>query len=282
MMNSDYALKTTNTAYQLNNKIMFQKIKLITTLFALAILTACNNNESTTTETAAVPTEITITAKVEEITFGKDGYTATLLTENGKAYDAILSIVNLGGPDNYQKMNVGDLATIQGINDIREGKNYLKVTKIMNVKSQPSGLTIKNNSFSGISPGDPIANYPEVLKKDKLKNGEGGFEIFRIINEGSNITAYTIPDTKNKILVGDIYIVSAGAKTEDGIEVGNTYSDLLAKYPSLEVHGSEIEGRTYAKHDGLSYRLDTPNFSYDVDKSKIAGSTKITEIIINK
>jgi len=56
----------------------------------------------------------------------------------------------------------------------------------------------------------------------------------------------------------------------------------MKKYPKAKVHGSEIEGRTYANFGQLSFRLNTSYFSYEVDETKIPKSTEIVEIIINR
>ena len=77
-------------------------------------------------------------------------------------------------------------------------------------------------------------------------------------------------------------VESPKASTDKGLKIGSTFKDLLKVYPNIDVHGSESEGRTYATADGFSYRLDAPNFTYDVDKAKIPATTKITEIVINR
>lgn len=75
---------------------------------------------------------------------------------------------------------------------------------------------------------------------------------------------------------------SVDAITEDGIKVGDSLQDLKTAVPSIEVHGSEIEGRTYATFNSISYRLDSSNFSYDLDIETIPSDTKILEIVINR
>lgn len=47
-------------------------------------------------------------------------------------------------------------------------------------------------------------------------------------------------------LVGQIEIISSKAKSQDKLGIGDSFKDLSDKAAEVEVHGSEIEGRTYA------------------------------------
>lgn len=55
--------------------------------------------------------EFTIKGNVQEIQFGKDGYTATVRSADG-VYDAVISRVTLG--DAYKELHVGDIVTLSG------------------------------------------------------------------------------------------------------------------------------------------------------------------------
>lgn len=147
-----------------------------------------------------------------------------------------------------------------------------------------SPLLIKANSYQGITPGDAIAQHQATLQKDILKTGEGNFDIYRIKATAgeAQFVGFLDPDPMDESKVGDIIIDVPEAQTEAGIQVGDTFKDLKEKVPNIEVHGSEIEGRTYAKAGQLSYRLDVANFNYEVDMDKIPATAKVMEIMINR
>jgi len=233
--------------------------------------------ESDSTEVAEIK-DLVINGQVKTVDLGKDGYVARIQTKNER-YAALFSLVNLGGPTHYIQLKIGDLVTIKGDHQKRGNENHLKVSQIIKVNTAIGEPVILDTSFEGIAIGDEIDSHKGSLKKDVLKSSEGNTNIYRINNKAF-VVAYVIPDPKDENLVGKIVITSIGTKTKKGIEVGDDYEKLYEMSSSIEVHGSEIEGRTYAKVGHLSYRLDTPNFSYEVDENKIPKNTKIKEIII--
>lgn len=93
--------------------------------------------ESTPTPaaTTAKPTT-TITGVVWDIQVRKDGYTATLSTADATDYYAVISIPNVGGPDNYSKLRLGETATLTGEPLKISDENRLIVRKI--VHQQPA------------------------------------------------------------------------------------------------------------------------------------------------
>jgi hypothetical protein len=115
-----------------------------------------------------------------------------------------------------------------------------------------------------------------------MRTGEGVFEVYEIKDFDNNPAGYFLPDPKEKLLVGDITVKSPKAQTIKGIKIGDTFQDLVKVFPDIAVHGSEIEGRTHASANNLSYRLDVANFSYEIDTAKIPATAKITEIIIHR
>lgn len=142
--------------------------------------------------------------------------------------------------------------------------------------------TIYETAFMGISPGDSITSITLPIKKDIMSDGEGDFQVYRIKNGDSGAFGYFMADPKNEKLVGDITITSPKVATEKEVFVGDTYETLIQKYGKMDVHGSEIEGRTYASNGSLKFRLDAVNNTYDIDESKIRKATKITEIVIGR
>ena len=228
------------------------------------------------------PEAITITGIVKSINFGKDGYTADVQTDLGDTYAALVSVANLGGPENYKTCEVGDKVSFKGIPSLLGDAKQLKVTEAISVTPTQTQLLISPFAFRGIRVGDPIVDHTEYIKKTQLKNGEGNFEVYEIMDFDNNPAGYLMADPKNAKVVGDITVHSPKAATAKGIKPGSTFADLLKVFPEIEVHGSEIEGRTHATANNLSYRLDMPNYSYKIDRAKIPATTKITEITINR
>jgi hypothetical protein len=239
-------------------------------------MASCNNQND------EIPI-ISITGTANSIEMGKDGYTTQITTEDDIIYYALISVSNVGGIENYTRLAVGDEATLKGKFTKIDNKNQLMVTEITNTVKKNVVPTVNNNSFAGITLGDKITDHSANLKKDILKNGEGSFDIYRIQSEVYGSIAYLLADPKDETVVGQIIINSPAAKTTDGLHVGSTFENMLAIDPDVEVHGSEVEGRTYANfttHTGILFRLNTQNYVYDVAKDKIAPTARITEIVI--
>lgn len=224
----------------------------------------------------------TIAGRVISRENGKDGYMIGVETVKEGIFNAIVSIVNLGGPDNFQQIEVGDNVVLTGIPNYAMSTPSLKVEKIDKVAAGRTELLITPNSFRGITIGDKISKHVDYIQKEQLRTGGGTFEIYRIKDFNNNPAGYLMPDPKDNSIVGDITIETQMAATVAAIKVGSTFEQLNATFPTIEVHGSEIEGRTYATHNNISYRLDVPNFTYEVDKSKIPANTKITQIMLNR
>ncbi len=223
--------------------------------------------------------EMTISGLATAIINGKDGYTATIETKEKKTYTAIVSIPNLGKDGGYQRIIIGDEATLQG-KVLPSDEHQLIVTKIIDVeKALP---IIKEHSFRGMSPGDKIADHQSYIQADQLKSGEGAFDIYQIQGYNEETLGFFLPDPNDKTLIGNIIINTPSPKTAQNIHVGNTFAQLRKALPELSIHGSEIEGRTFAKSGNLSYRLDAAHFTYEVDIAKISAKTKILEIIVNR
>lgn len=259
-----------------SQKMSNTTIKLITILGLAFLIAACSNKNDETPI-------ITITGTANSIEAGKDGYTTQITTEDDAIYHALISISNLGGIENYARLAEGDEATLKGKFTKIDNKNQLMVTEIVKTVKKNVVPTINNDNFAGITLGDKIADHAANLKKDVLKDGEGSFDIYRIQSDVYGSIAYLFPSPNDETIVGQIVINSPAAKTADGIHVGSTFENMMAIDADVQVHGSEIEGRTYANYaneTGIAYRLNTQNYVYDIAKEKIAPRTKITEIVI--
>lgn len=76
----------------------------------------------------------TVSGKVVSIESGKDGYTAKISTDKNVFYFALISIVNLGGPENYKKLKEGDEVSLKGEIWKTKTENHIKVKEIVSVK----------------------------------------------------------------------------------------------------------------------------------------------------
>lgn len=76
----------------------------------------------------------TISGKVESIQSGKDGYTAKINTDKSEVYLATISIINLGGPQNYKQLKVSEEVSLKGEIWKTETENHIKVKEIVSVK----------------------------------------------------------------------------------------------------------------------------------------------------
>ena len=95
-------------------------------LILMAFVISCNSMKNNS--------DNTITGKVESIESGKDGYTAKINTDKKEVYFATVSIVNVGGPENYKRFKEGEVVSVKGEIWKTENENHIKVTKIVSVK----------------------------------------------------------------------------------------------------------------------------------------------------
>ena len=259
-------------------------IKAISYLFLITLLFSCTPLDSDSNDSIekTAKEEQTIKGTATAIEFGKDGYTTKVMLENGTSLKALISISNVGGMQNYTSLEEGDFATLRGeVIKIGEEKQMI-VREIIHVRKKNPVLLIKENSFQGIAPGDKIVSHSKNTEKNILKTGEGEFVSYQIKNKKFGTVGFFLPDPNDETLVGNITIDAPQAKTIKGINIGSTFKELMKKYPKAKVHGSEIEGRTYARNGQLSFRLNTSHFSYEVDPSKISEDTEVVEILINR
>jgi hypothetical protein len=76
----------------------------------------------------------TISGKVSSVEFGKDGYTAKINTDKNEVYFATISIVNVGGPQNYKLLKEGEEVSLKGEIWKTETENHMKVKEIISIK----------------------------------------------------------------------------------------------------------------------------------------------------
>ncbi|MBC7846771.1 MAG: hypothetical protein H7Y10_09790 [Flavobacterium sp.] len=94
----------------------------VLTLLTFVISCACMKDKNT------------ISGKVESIEKGKDGYTAKINTNKNEVYFATISIVNLGGPQNFKQLKVGEEVSLKGEIWKTDTEKHIKVKEIVSVK----------------------------------------------------------------------------------------------------------------------------------------------------
>ena len=97
------------------------KIKIGFLLMLTALIFSC----------AGVKDKNVVAGNVESIEFGKDGYTAKIKTIDNEIYFATVSIVNVGGPNNYKVFKVGDKVSVKGDFWKTETEKHLTVRTII-------------------------------------------------------------------------------------------------------------------------------------------------------
>lgn len=75
--------------------------------------------------------EVAVTGTVQEINKGKDGYTAKIADEAGKAYNATISIPNLKDPKQYRSVAVGEKISVKGESFASDADNYIVVRELL-------------------------------------------------------------------------------------------------------------------------------------------------------
>ena len=76
----------------------------------------------------------TVSGKVDSIESGKDGYTAKITTDAKEVYFATISIVNVGGLQNYKQLKIGDEVSLKGEIWKTDDEKHIKVQEIVSVK----------------------------------------------------------------------------------------------------------------------------------------------------
>ena len=99
-----------------------KKISFLFVLMTFVISCACMKDKNT------------VSGKVESIESGKDGYTAKITTDSKEVYFATISIVNVGGPQNYKQLKEGEEVTLKGEIWKTDTEKHIKVKEIVSVK----------------------------------------------------------------------------------------------------------------------------------------------------
>jgi len=158
----------------------------------------------------------------------------------------------------------------------------IEQNNLTNTEETIDPMTIQNEEFYGIETGDIIEDLAGKLERGTLKSGKEESEVYFIKDESGEQLGYVVPSPQDESSVGNVVITSPAAKTQDGVSVGMTFKELEQTLGVMDVHGSEVDGKTTTTKDNITYVLDSNNYSYDIDKTKLASITKIKEIYINR
>ena len=230
------------------NKTSTTTINMLLLWAVINLAYACANEKNNTpsiNETAqnVANTEktaetIVINGTVKEITFGKDGYTAQVATEEQGTYDALVSIVNVGGRENYQQCNVGDKVSFKGIPSnlgdakLLTVKEILSITAANNAQNQDQDLAAK---YSKISPKDycwqtnkVIMLHTEARADSKVEGKHFAGELLKVL--GTKMV-------ENQLWVNVSYSLKVKAGYENQFADGQVMSSGL---PTGWIGGDEI------------------------------------------
>lgn len=75
--------------------------------------------------------EVAVVGTVKEINRGKDGYTAKIVGDAGKTYNATISIPNLKDPKEYRSVEVGQVISVKGESFASDADNYIVVRQLL-------------------------------------------------------------------------------------------------------------------------------------------------------
>ncbi len=137
---------------------------------------------------------------------------------------------------------------------------------------------IGDGSFMDMEPGETLAAFSEFLVPGELKNGDGVFAVHYIIGRRKDTLGYVF--SSDTVSIESITILSPDAVTQDGIRVGNSFSELEERIGKVKVLGSPIEARVYAYQPPFVYRLMMNASVGPVDPATIDPATPILSITI--
>ncbi len=87
-------------------------------------------SQDSTSAAAEQASEITIEGIVKYINYGKDGYTASIETNDNEIYYATISRANLKDAGQYRDLNTSEIVRLSGERWQLDGKNQLTVREI--------------------------------------------------------------------------------------------------------------------------------------------------------
>jgi hypothetical protein len=152
-------------------------------------------------------------------------------------------------------------------------------------KSGEYQCTLQKGILLGVKVGETIEAVRDRFKKgitdEKLKTGEGDFDIV-VYKAPSGEMIHIFPMEKNgKQVVHRVEYMGNLCKTDKGIGVSSTLSDLRKAYPALVVKGSEIEGQITASAEGWYFTIGgAQSYSENVDPATLNQDLRVSAIVL--
>lgn len=114
--------------------------------YCALLLMACTSVKSSSSGKTDKTSTI-VSGTVEQLEYGKDGYTATIRTPNDQLFVVTISIPNLGNPDSFQEITVGKQVAVKGDYWKSGSENRLTVRKIISIDNEKFELNGKVQSL---------------------------------------------------------------------------------------------------------------------------------------
>ena len=150
---------------------------------------------------------------------------------------------------------------------------------------------ITDKSVDGVAVGEKITDFISMVrqrysvKKEKMYLEADSFDIYNVYEKGQKI--YSVePNLDKPDIIDKIWVYGTKFKTEKGIGVGSTLSEIKSKY-YVESISTEGEGglEISVKEISVGFIMDNSKLPEDwwnkMDKKKIPENLPIEEIIIN-
>jgi hypothetical protein len=105
--------------------------------------------------------------------------------------------------------------------------------------------------------------------------------VYNIEQKGREI-GYFLPDSEDGTLVGDLFIQSPKAITEQGIKVGSTLENFSEKNIDFELVKTKKGKSQQIKSGKYIYKINQKSKGSGTVKSELPNTLKVIEIIIRK
>jgi len=112
-------------------------MKYIISILTLILIVSCGQKKTETTPIVIENTpknEVTlkmVSGEVKDITFGKDGYTAKVLSVTDDIYYVTISRANLKNPEQYKSLQIGEKLKVSGDFWVMDGAQQITAREFL-------------------------------------------------------------------------------------------------------------------------------------------------------
>jgi len=161
----------------------------------------------------------------------------------------------------------------------KENKKESKVEQP--AKEGNKKYTISGNTILDIKAGMEISK----LKTKVIKTVSGypylnDSTVYKILSQKEEELGFLVPDENSPSLVGDIHITSENVMTEDKINPGMTYDQILTNLKDFKKYGKDSGKRIDFVKQQIVYRIDAPQEQVEENSINSVKQAKVTRIII--